>query len=250
MELHVVTNPGVYGPASLKLAKLYESKNLKMFNSVPLSTSLIPRHVIIDTKILYMHVLKRSVPSMQISRDKQRYWLEAFDTSHRAFKDRSGMRFNGMIRTDGISCSVLIEEPHRVNQARPRQHVARVEGDYFEDNLADLKCEKVFIDPNRRDLLYCLGSNDLKLRYTSMQRRSETKAKEHDKIRTRIEVNAGLRGIGPAVQAVQNPLPALPGKKTVDPVGFMHYLLEFINSIEDREPVYANEVFRKLKFAK
>ena len=62
----------------------------------------------------------------------------------------------------------------------------------------------VFIDPNRRDLLYCLGENpktgrEEKLRYTSSQRRKETKAKEATAKRTTI-LNAArlsLAGLHP-----------------------------------------------------
>ena len=157
------------------------------------------------------------------------------------------MKFDGMIRTDGISCSVLIEKPHHRNQARPRIHSPRAEPEYFQDNLPALKPDKIFIDPNRRDLQYILGSNDEKLRYTSMQRRFETKAKEHDRIRTRIEVDAGLRGTGPRGPAI---FPALPSKATVNPEYFERYLINFLRTLRENEEVYANQIFRKLRFAK
>jgi hypothetical protein len=155
-----------------------------------------------------------------------------------------------MIRTDGIYCSVLIEGPHVRDQTRQRRHVPRAEPEYFEDHLADLKDDKIFIDPNRRDLQYILGSNDEKLRYTSVQRRRETKAKEHDRIRTRIEVDAGLRGPVTRGQPQPHAFPALPNKATVDLGHFEGYLIYFLRTLEEKEEVYGNPIFRKLRFAK
>ena len=105
------------------------------------------------------------------------------------------MMFQGFIRTDGYSVSVLLQESAGF-AGGARNRGTPVVTDYFQN---ELKEDHLYIDPNRRDLLYCLGSNDEKLRYTSMQRRSETKAKLHDKIRTNIEVAAGVRG--PRLQA-------------------------------------------------
>ncbi|KAJ3001640.1 hypothetical protein HKX48_002780, partial [Thoreauomyces humboldtii] len=47
----------------------------------------------------------------------------------------------------------------------------------FALQIADLDPDAniVYIDPNKRDLLYCMDSSGQKLRYTSMQRDKETK---------------------------------------------------------------------------
>ncbi|KAJ3218167.1 hypothetical protein HK099_005181, partial [Clydaea vesicula] len=60
--------------------------------------------------------------------------------------------------------------------------------EYFQDHLEDLHSNKVYIDPNKRDLLYCLGSNGKKLRYTQMQRRKESELKRYRKVRERYQV--------------------------------------------------------------
>ena len=83
-----------------------------------------------------------------------------------------------------------------------------------------------------------------------MQRRSETKAKLHDKIRTNIEVAAGVRqprfrGLRPQIQTVN-----LPPRKTVNIEYFDIYLRNFFLAMDEREEVYGNPQFRKLKFAK
>ena len=100
----------------------------------------------------------------------------------------------GLLGLMECQCSITIDQIEENKQGpRKRKRGTRPRTDYFQDHIAELKHKMVFIDPNRRDLLYCLGSNKKKLRYTSVQRRFETKAELHEKIRTDIEVEAGLR---------------------------------------------------------
>ena len=240
----IVARPQDYARSYIALAEMFNAQNIKMFQAIPLSTSLIPRHVTIDTVILCKNILGISRPSVSLM--KFQYWASVFNLKDHAFKKRSGNKFDGMIRTDGISCSVLIDcTVKRRGPRAGRIHVPAAEPDYFENNLQALKPDMVFIDPNRRDLQYCLGSNGKKIRYTSSQRRSETHAKEHVKIRTKIEVAGGVRGVGPAP-----PFVPLPPKTTVDLAAFTLYLGNFFQTMPVKEAVYANEVFRKLRFAK
>ena len=251
----LVVQPEIYANPYLKLAKLYEDNGLKLFNAVPLSTSLIPRHVVIDTAILCYQVLgvTGNGTALKISEKKFNYWGSVFNLRHHAFKERSGMKFDGFIRTDGVSVSINIVTPGQNKQRkRKRKHGTPTTTEYFQDHIPELKHNMVFIDPNRRDLLYCLGSNEKKLRYTSMQRRSETRAKTHDKIRSDIEVAAGLRN--PVVRVPGNyrrpPSVSLPSSKTVNPAYFSRYLVNFTLAMAENEAVYAKVQFRKLKFAK
>jgi hypothetical protein len=196
----------------------------------------------IDTTILRDNILlsarNRQVPLENL---KFEYWSSVVDLRNHAFKNRNGMEFTGFIRTDGVSISVLLERPgfHRPQQ---RTHNVAEQIPYFQDHINSLKNNLVFIDPNRRDLLFCLGSNDQKLRYTSMQRRRESKQKEHVKIRNRIYAREGLLEFGVGIP--------LPSRKTVNPEFFNAYLLHFFRHINENEHIYGNEQFRKLKFAK
>ena len=261
VQYDVVVRPHVYSQAYLELADLYEVKGLKLFNAVPISTSLIPRHICIDTRLLYINILRGPFAQMDISGQKLAYWGRVFNINHHAFKTRSGKQFDGFIRTDGVSCSVTIQVVVAgVNRVYNRN---RVHGPpapttpYFQDHIQDIKQKLVYIDPNRRDLLYCRGYNaegtDETLRYTSMQRRSETKAKEHERIRSNIEVAAGLRGPvvhGPGGAHRRVHTVSLPSSKTMIPGYFRIYLQHFFRGMPTREPVYATNQFRKLKFAK
>ena len=248
VEYDVVVRPEIYGRSYIQLAALYEFNGMKKFNAIPISHSLIPRHIEVDTTILCHHLLNIH-SDLEISELKNVYWNSVFNLRHRSFKNRNGMSFKGFIRTDGYSVSVLLQESEGIAGGR-RKRGAPVVTDYFQDHIDEIKEDHLYIDPNRRDLLYCLGSNNEKLRYTSMQRRSETKAKLHEQIRTNIEVAAGVRqprfrGLRPQIHTVN-----LPSRKTINIGYFDAYLRHFFLAMEEREEIYANPQFRKLKFSK
>ncbi|KAJ3397968.1 hypothetical protein HDU92_000069 [Lobulomyces angularis] len=122
---------------------------------------------------------------------KETVWDTVFKTNAKAFKSRNNMSYNGMVRTDGVSICVLLSSPKpKQKESLPRVKKRKIpeKSEYFQDNLEDLHFNKVYIDPNKRDLLYCLGGNVKKLRYTQMQRRKESGLKHYRKIRERYEV--------------------------------------------------------------
>ena len=73
VQYYVVVRPQVYSQAYLELADLYEVKGLKLFNAVPISTSLIPRHICIDTRLLYINILRGPFARMDIIGQKLVY---------------------------------------------------------------------------------------------------------------------------------------------------------------------------------
>ncbi len=140
------------------------------------------------------------------------------------------------------------DRPNAVREQRKRRRVEQ--SLYFEDNIEDIRENHVFIDPNRRDLLYCLSQdddgNDVKLRYTSMQRRKEIGSKRHEQIRHTIEFDAGLRGN----EGVRIPTVPLPPRSTLNEPAFLLYVLNFFGTMAEKEVVYTRPIFRKLKFSK
>ena len=138
-----------------------------------------------------------------------------------------------------------------------RQRRPKVQSEYFQDHVDQIRENKVvfdltsqvYIDPNRRDLLYCLGSNDLKLRYTSMQRRKETGSKgnqaiiiiEHSRIRHTVEHDFGLHDRIPTVPS--------PPRSTLNLHAFRLYLYDFFNNTRNMEETYQLRIFRRLRFS-
>ncbi|KAJ3301394.1 hypothetical protein HDV03_000886, partial [Kappamyces sp. JEL0829] len=175
----------------------------------------------------------------------------------------SGRRFNSTIRTDGTSCCVVLElrtKPVKKTKKRKRTHKSSKEADqpseYFQDNLDSLRKNLVVIAPNRRDLLYCQGirkDNQVEgdkifkkntLRYTQMQRRRESYAKQRRKIMERMETDHGLRG----TDGERGPTVPILGRKPLVLDEHVLYLKCFFSTFADSEQVNAEPVFRQLRF--
>ena len=115
-------------------------------------------------------------------------------------------KFTGMIRTDGVSVSILLGPQttkgagckrnfEEINGVKKPKKIKKTEEQYFQnvEPKLELTDSDVFIDPNKRDLLYCLGSNNVKLRYTQSQRNVETRSKKYKKIRESLTKAANIQ---------------------------------------------------------
>lgn len=101
-------------------------------------------------------------------------------------------QFRHMIETDGVSCSVVLVRKDLVGAKKIKQKKGpkRQEAYIDDENRVDyeaLKTEEVVtIDPNARDLLYCMkgkGKEAIHFRYTQSQRKKETKHKKFRDLR-------------------------------------------------------------------
>ena len=239
----VVVQPLAYSKSYLRLSKLFESNGLNQFNFTPLSTSTIPRHVTIDSTTLATFVLEQKKPqSFLDDTQKLPLWDQVFKLKNKAFQSRKhdNTKFTGMIKTDGVSVSVIVGPQTTKGPGRKRKKIVESES-YLQDATMDqIKHSKVFIDPNKRDLLYCLGSNEKKLRYTQSQRDHETKSRKYRNIRNELRNDAEIDGQPYDVAAAP--------KKTLDVNGFNIYLRFFFATFTEKEEVYNNKIFRKLRF--
>ena len=323
LEYDVASQPLEYINSYQILSTLFESEDFKNFNFVPLSTSLIPRHITIDTTALCKMIHRTAVP--QLNPDSKHYlWSQCFKLGKKEFKPKVGWYFDGMIRTDGVSISILFKkytpnelyaemfndyqelqnakdelekelkekakaEKEKEKEKKKRQNnqkqkatakkwktskgSVRIQNDsdpddpdpgdpmnldapiippeiipakidmYFQEAMenpalkADMEVKKkVFIDPNKRDLIYCLGSHgeDIqpedapKFRYTSMQRRVETGAKEFRKTREKATAIHGINAINPTLS-----------HKSMNRNDFNEYLIAFFDqqNFDAREKV-------------
>ena len=115
---------------------------------------------------------------------------------------------------------------------------------YFQDAEPNqLKARKVYIDPNKRDLLYCLGINkdgdqEEKLRYTNSQRRVECRFKKYSRIREQI-TRDGIQD--------KQLLECSFSKKVLDRERFNQYLQDFFQKFTLNQAFYSQRIFRKLK---
>ncbi|GAA5801827.1 hypothetical protein HPULCUR_007281 [Helicostylum pulchrum] len=134
--------------------------------------------------------------------DKQVVWGGAINLNLKGMEPRGPdkqMKFRGMIYTDGVGVSILIQnyDPRKRGDKKSKKQLEDKDSFKYtedlkkEDLLADVgKC--VLVDPGRRDLLYCTHENitsQIKMvyRYTSNQKGVETKPRKFRKLRKRFK---------------------------------------------------------------
>ena len=115
-------------------------------------------------------------------------WKEILCLDKRSFKKKS-YTFNYMIRTDGVSCSILLIRLDKYgNPVTKRFADCKMDEstDYIENtDISVIKDKRIVCaDPGKSDLIYC-GSfddnNELEtFRYTQSQRNVETKSKKYN----------------------------------------------------------------------
>ena len=171
----------------------------KLFQSGPLRSSLIPKHLIIDTTIL-VNVLTKSLMSnkeggsftrAQVLKNIKAYqheaWGNVFDMEHGFFK-KSGYKFRNLIRTDGVSCTLLFIRED-LKELKWGKIPNEVDQDFF--RIEDLSKEQlnalreqtiVGCDPGKHSLVYLVDEKGNTLHYTASQRRVESYGKRSERI--------------------------------------------------------------------
>ena len=166
--------------------------DLTIYNLFPLRNNIIPKHMRLDTTSLVHILLDKKygkkgfyLTKGNLVRHQDRLWNFFFRTELKCFhnNDSSKYRFNHMIETDGVSCSILLI---RNDMYGKRYNTGKVKEkrELYLDDLEDFIHLKdktlVSIDPNMSDLLYCANEETgEQFRYTQDQRRKETKAKKY-----------------------------------------------------------------------
>lgn len=186
--------PQDYWPGMLRMTEAMEEAGKKLRNFCPLRTSVIPRHITLDTTTL-VHLLftkengskSKILTKGELLRNKDNIWETFFRTNMKVFKARD-YKFNHMVDTDGVSCSILLIRRDLVGKKAPKKKQKVARESYIEDmSIEETEALKgkavVGIDPNMSDLLYCVSEDARKqYRYTQNQRRQETKAKKYRQI--------------------------------------------------------------------
>jgi len=183
-----------------ELEKLYDlednhDRTFRLFNILPLRTNIIPKNIVIDTAGLIQNFLgdeptKEHLKNYKKNANQNTLWNRIFKLDKKVFKKNNYM-FNYMIRTDGISLSVLFIRVDKGENIAKKKLNNKISTDtkYIEDIqwTEQLKKKRVVCaDPNLADIIYC-GSKDKNgnletFRYTQNQRRLETRTKKYNKI--------------------------------------------------------------------
>ncbi|KAI9089803.1 hypothetical protein DFS34DRAFT_382914 [Phlyctochytrium arcticum] len=255
LAYNLVAQTQSFVPAYCRLAACLEAQGFPLFSALPLRRKLNVAHLPIDTRILCLNLLGRPDLVKNMSSNKGDLWGNLFRLSTKPFKPRKGYRFAGWISTDCTSVTVYFEpdvynssgRPRKVRskkRKRQREKHNEQEGEkqslYFQNHLPVIASKPNFVvaDPNKRDLLYCRDNDGNQLRYTSMQRRLETRTKKYTRIIDGMRTEAG-------VAAWESMLPT---SKSMS-LDYFETYLEARNVVVPKiQPFYDLPIHNKLKF--
>jgi len=271
-----------------------EKKQIKLFNIIPLRTNIIAKNITIDSRTLLTNFLDKSLKTVEKEKkeseeikdkvkikNSQKYknvdikgnvhnidiynykqnnnqkllWDYFFRTNKRIFK-KNKYQFNYMIKTDGVSVSILFirvdDKGIPVKKQKGKKYKEQLDCEYIEkvELTNELKKMKIVtIDPNDGgDLIYC-GSQDENgnletFRYTQNQRRLETRTKKYMKITEKVNTETKINN--QTIKQIESTLSTL-NSKTVNCKEFKKYVLEKNKVNKILYEHYQQEFFRKFK---
>jgi hypothetical protein len=176
--------------------KVLEASGHKLFQPIPLRTSLIPKHIILDTQCiteLFLSNIKTpNFPSStELSKNVCRYkgliWSALLNLDNSVFRNKYYC-FNHQIQTDGISCSLLFIRKDQTDHKRGMEAtVVNQDFKYVNElSMSQLDSMKdrnvVGCDPGKMSMVYMVDENGNKLQYTAHQRRVESYGKRNNRI--------------------------------------------------------------------
>jgi transposase len=249
-------HPQDYHPGMLWITEYLENDEMKIRSWCPLRTSVIPKHICLDTTTL-VHLLwskdlgkKTSLlTGHALVKNKDKIWATFFRTDMKVFSSKDYV-FNHMIHTDGVSASILLVRRDLAGKRAPKKKRVITREQYIDDitdkETISLSSRKVVgIDPNMSYLLYCVGEDTTKhYRYTQNQRRQESKTKKYGQIHLNEKNHTIVEGRN--IIEWDTDLSDY-NHKTVDFDDFKAYVKAKLYVTEKTESFYHQRVFRKLK---
>lgn len=147
----------------------------KLFQPIPLKNSLIPPYITLDVNsILSLFKSKgESRLGRQTQKNKDFIWEKVFRTDKKVMKIKD-YEFKNIL-TNGVGVSICFQ---KIEKSKTKKILDK-DDIYIEDlNDNDLEICKtkkiVSIDPGKSNLVYMMDENKNKLRYTALQRRTES----------------------------------------------------------------------------
>jgi len=207
-------HPQDYIAPMLRMTAFLEARGARLSHVSPLRTSVVPMHITIDTTTLVrllfntgcfndLHMCKSDLIKQCTAR-KDEIWSCVFRTNRRIFHATANYAFDHMIRTDGVSCCVMLarkDAPRRRKMTGPRLPKRKRAPEKYVDELTDdereaLKGKRIIgIDPGMGNLLYCSTEDGTRqFRYTQNQRRKETKSKRYAAIELEVKQKKSVDG--------------------------------------------------------
>ncbi|KAG1054993.1 hypothetical protein G6F43_003024 [Rhizopus delemar] len=160
----VMASPKNHFKAFLRLTELSGAEQKKQFAYFPLRSAFIPCYMTLDSKTIHYHILKSKKNSKTGS--KFETWDAVVGLNKKAFKHQGfqkSLRFQGTLETDGVDVSI-IKQNTNTSRKSPKSNTEkkfdsnqteRIEG-LGQVNLKSTEGKCILIDPERRDLMYCM----------------------------------------------------------------------------------------------
>lgn len=249
--------------------------NTKLFNVIPLRTNIVPKSITLDTASLldlfYTGQNKGELYSTLVQ-NQDRIWGEHFRIYSKMFNISSSKKsedekykFHYMIKTDGISATVMFHKSKEIEIDAEEEVEAddiKVEN-YKKDpiyiesleqtKLNEMKRKKLIaIDPGYGDIIYSISNknrykNNKKekyehYKYTQAQRNFQIRKKKYELIINDLRKNALKLGLD--VSEIENRIKV--NSKTVKYENFKEYLKQKVDVNNSLYHYYSNPIFRKL----
>ena len=253
----VCCHPSDYIKPLISINRRLQCHEMKLFNAIPLRTNIIPKYITLDTCSI-ITLFGFSYSNLSSVKENQHYvWNKLFRLNRRVFKKKE-YKFNHMIKTNGVCCSVLLIKTDRngnpikmnkgimkklskMNESNDKRYIEE------QDNIKRLLEDKnyVVIDPNLSDLMYCMDKDGKIFIYIQNQRRMETKHKKYNLITNYINKKTIIGNT--SVTQIQTKLSDY-NSKTCYSDDFTEYLTMKNKINHHLFEHYAENIHRKLKW--
>ena len=252
----VKVRPFEYLKGMLYMNYVLEKQENKLFQSLPLRTNIIPKHIILDTACIINlfcpekdkegNKIKKGELLSNVKDNQNEVWSNLLNLKHKIFKNKH-YQFHNQIQTNGISCCLLFIRKDLKDKKWGTKVPVLEDQDFY--NIEDLSKEQlntlkdrniIGCDPGKRSLVYMMDKKGNKLQYTAPQRNRESKAKTNQRILLYERKKNGI--IEKETQlSFQN-------SKSVDYEKFKMYLVEKDKLNKETTEFYKRDTWRKMKF--
>lgn len=231
--------------------KELQTKTIKLFQPLSLRNGTTPKYITIDTACLINLFAEKGQKGKQlqaVKENQEEVWATHFKMNKRIFRKQTGYSFNFTIQTDGIGCSLLFIR----NDYKEKKYGTKVESvlesiPYIDDvSLEQLEILKtktiVCADPGRKYLMYMMDDEGNKVRYSCMQRDTESLAKRNRRIMRANRKEANIDHIESELSDCCS--------KTVHYEKFKQYIKAKYSVSQKTKAFYEDPLCRKLNWRK
>jgi hypothetical protein len=224
------------------------SKVIKLFQPLSLRNTYIPKYITIDTATLINLSTERGDKGYMLSKlteFKNLIWDKYFRMNKSIFKQKD-YEFNYTLQTDGIGCSLLFKHNNFKDKFIKSNDFPSNDLPYIED-LSDeqielMKTKKIITaDPGKKYLLYMMDKDRNVIKYSCMQRDTETLCKRNRKIKLSNKFDK------PEIIEAETLLSKY-CCKTNDYVKFKAFIKAKYEANKITKEFYKNELYRKLNW--